>query len=151
MAYANPRIQSLSDIGPSLRTLMSYTLADYAAAGTYAGAVGDIVTFSSTGNWYCKIAPDDTTKRLGVVRKVEKAAAGTNLGYLVVEWFDIYKFVKLTTDDLATCTLGNAAIKDGNTTVYDNFDAGATTGNLVVVAKSGTSGAGTIVAAVVAL
>ena len=31
--------------------------------------------------------------------------------------------------------------------LLDNFDAGATTGNLIVVSKSGTSGAGTLVAA----
>jgi hypothetical protein len=45
-------------------------------------------------------------------------------------------------------TLGNSAIKDGDTSVASNFDAGASTGPLVVWAKSGTSGAGTCLCAV---
>jgi sulfate adenylyltransferase subunit 1 (EFTu-like GTPase family) len=105
-----------------------------------------VVTNNTAANWGVEIAPDNDTSFLGKVVKVEKEA-GTGTGYVVVEWYDIVRFVELTTDDLSTCTLGNSAIKDGATTVLDNFDAGATTGNLIVVSKSGTSGAGTIVAA----
>jgi len=127
---------------------MAYTLADYTAAGTYDGEVGDIVMFSTAGNHYVKIAADDTTKRLGRVQKVEKAAVSTAVGYLVVDWFDVHRFVECTTDDLSTVTLGNSLIKDGNTTVVDNFDAGASTGSIIAIAKSGTAGAGTALGAV---
>lgn len=151
MPYTNPRGLPIDDVGTLIATVMAYTLADYTSGGTYTAAVDDIVTFSSTGNHYVKIAPDDTTKRLGRVTKVVTAASGTAQGRLAVEWFDVRAFVRLPIDDLSTATLGNAAIKDGNTTVYANFDAGATTGNLVVVAKSGTSGSGYLHCAVVHL
>jgi hypothetical protein len=82
--------------------------------------------------------------------KIEKAPSGTEQGRVLIEWLDVIRFVELTTDDLSTVTLGNAAIKDGDTTVANNFDAGASTGNLIVVSKSATSGAGTFVAAVIA-
>jgi hypothetical protein len=150
MPYTNPRGLAGSDIGESLRTLCACTLADYTAGGTTQPAVDDIVTNSATGNWFVKRAPDNDTGFLGKVVKVEKAPSGASEGRLLIEWFDVIRFVELTTDDLSTVTLGNAAIKDGDTTVANNFDAGASTGNLVVVSKSGTSGAGTLVAAVVA-
>jgi len=49
---------------------------------------------------------------------------------------------------LVGLTVGNSAIKDGNTTVVDNFDALSTTGNLIVVSLSAASGAGYACAAV---
>ena len=150
MPFVDPRVLAVDNIGPPLRTLCAYTLVDYTAAGTTAAAVDDVVVFSTTGNWYVKRAPDNAVSFFGKVVKIEKAAVGTAVGYVMVEWYDVVRFVRLTTDDLATCTLGNAAIKDGDTTVADNFDAGGTTGNLKVVAKSGTAGAGTICAALVA-
>jgi hypothetical protein len=77
---------------------------------------------------------------------VETAPSGTDTGFVTVEWLDAVRILELATDDLSTVTRGNSAIKDGDTTVANNFDAGATTGNLIVVAKSGTSGAGTFAA-----
>jgi hypothetical protein len=150
MAYTNPRSLAIDDIGEPLRTLAQCTLADYTVAGTTTPAVGDIVTNSTTGNWYVARAPDNDTSFLGKVVKIEKAPTGTAIGQLVIEWLDVVRFLKLDTDDLSTVTLGNAAIKDGDTSVANNFDAGASTGNLKVWAKSGTSGAGTILAALVA-
>ncbi len=150
MAYTNPRTLAVDDIGEPLRTLAQCTLADYTVAGTTTPVVGDIVTNSTTGNWYVARAPDNDVSFLGRVLKIEKAPSGSALGQLVIEWIDVVRFVKLDTDDLSTVTLGNAAIKDGDTSVANNFDAGASTGNLKVWAKSGTSGAGTILAAVVA-
>jgi hypothetical protein len=141
MPYTNPRGLAGSDIGDLPRTLCACTLADYTAGGVTQPAVGDIVTNS---------APDNDVSFFGRVIKIEKAPAGSEPGRLVIEWLDVIRFVELTTDDLSTVTLGNAAIKDGDTTVGNNFDAGATTGNLIVVSKSGASGAGTFVAAVVA-
>src|SRR5207247_1278514 len=138
ISYTNPRGLSLTDQGSLCATLMAYTLADYSAAGTYAGAAADVVTLSTTGNQYVKLAPDNQAKLIGRVASVALAAAATAVGYLVVEWLDIERFVVVDCDDMSTMTLGNAAIKDGNTTVYNNFDAGATTGILIVVAKSGT-------------
>lgn len=150
MPYTNPRGLAGSNIGEALRVLFACTLADYAASGTTAPAVGDVVTNSPTGNWMAKRAPDNDVSFLGKVVKVEKAPVGTEQGRISVEVYDVIRFVELTTDDLATVVLGNSAIKDGDTTVADNFDAGATTGNLIVVSKSGTAGAGTFVAAVLA-
>ena len=129
------------EAGPEFTHLHSYKLADYTAAGTYAGAVGDIVTVSSDHNWAVEIAGDDTTKRLGEVTKIELAASGTAAGYLMVRWFDAMRVVEVDSDDATSCTLGNSLIKDGDTTVEDNFDAGATTGPIVCVSKSATSGA----------
>src|SRR4051794_36005280 len=123
MAYTNPRGLPVADMGARLATLNACTLADYAASGTTAPVVDDVVTVSTTGNWYVKRAPDNTTGKLGKVTKVELAPAGTALGYVAVEWLDAIRVVELTTDDLATCTLGNSAIKDGDTSVADNFDA----------------------------
>jgi hypothetical protein len=148
MSYTNPRGLAMSDTGTLVTTLMTYTLADYTAAGTTAAAENDIVTFSTTGNHSVAIAPDNQALRLGRVKKVELAAADTAAGFLTVEWLDVERFVAVDTDDLATVTLGNALIKDGNTTVKNNFDAGSTTGAIIAVAKSGTSGAGTVWGAV---
>jgi hypothetical protein len=150
MPYTNPRGLSGSAIGEGLRTLCACTLADYTASGTIAPAVGDIVTNSATGNWFAKRAPDNDLSFFGRVLKIEKAPVGAEQGRIVVEWLDVIRFVELSTDDLTTVTLGNAAIKDGDTTIADNFDALATTGNLIVIAKSGSSGPGTFVAAILA-
>jgi hypothetical protein len=150
MPYTNPRGQALTDIGEAITTLGAYTLADYTAGGTTQPAVNDIVTFSATGNWYVKRCPDNQTSKLGQVKKIEKQASGTSVGYVVVQWLDVVRLVEVDCDDMSTMTLGNSAIKDGDTTVADNFDALATTGNLIVIAKSATSGAGTALCALVA-
>lgn len=150
MPYTNPRTLPGSAIGDGLRALCACTLADYTAGGTTTPSVGDSVTNSATGNWFAKRAPDNDLSFIGRVLKVEKGPVGTEQGRIAVEWLDVIRFVELSTDDLTTVTLGNAAIKDGDTTVADNFDALATTGNLIVVSKSATSGAGTFVAAVLA-
>lgn len=120
------------------------TLADYTAGGATAPAVGDIVTPSGTGNWYVKRQANDVTKRMGEIIKIELAPSGSDEGLVVVEWFDAIRVVEVDTDDLSTVTLGNSLIKDGDTTVADNFDAGSTTGPIVAVSKSGASGAGTV-------
>jgi hypothetical protein len=151
MAYTNPRGLGTSDAGALVTTLCAYTLADYTSAGTQDPAVDDIVTLSSTGNHFVKMAPDNTTKRLGRVTRIDNKITGTATGHITVEWLDINRFVECDTDDLSTVTLGNSLIKDGDTTVENNFDAGATTGNIVAWAKSGTSGAGTVLGAVVCL
>jgi len=133
--------------GGLISRLCAYTLATYSAAGTAPPADGDIVTFSSGANNRVVLAPDNTVGLLGRV----KGAPNTTDLTVNVEWLDVYAFVELATDDLSTVTLGNAAIKDGNTTVVNNFDGGATTGNLKIVALSGSSGAGTVCCAVVML
>lgn len=128
---------------------MACTLADYTVAGTTTPVIGDIVTPTTTGNHYVARAPDNQTKLLGRVTKIELAPLSTALGYLVVEWLDVERFVVVDCDDMTTMTLLNSAIKDGATTVANNFDAGSTTGPLIVVAKSGTAAAaGTAVCAV---
>jgi hypothetical protein len=148
--YTNPRGLPLTDIGEILRTTCRCTLVDYTSGGTTQPAVGDIVTFSATGDWYVKRAADDVNNRLGRVTKIEKAPVGTDEGLLVITWLDIVRFVEVACSNLALVTRGNSAIKAGADTVANDFDAQATTGNLVVVAKSAASGAGTAVCAVVA-
>jgi hypothetical protein len=123
--------------------LHQFTRADYSAAGTSDPAEGDIVSISSAGNWYVKLAPDNQASRLGRVTKLVKTGASAAVGECVVEWLDCERVVACATDDLSTVTLLNSLIKDGNTTVVNNFDAGATTGPIIAVSKSGTSGAGT--------
>lgn len=127
--------------GDEFTHLHSYTLTDYTAAGTTAAVVGDIVEVSSNANWAVKVAADDLTKRMGEVTKIELAASGSDTGYLVVSWLDAIRVVEVDSDDASTCTLANSLIKDGNTTVKDNFDAGSTTGPIVCVSKSAASGA----------
>lgn len=129
------------EVGPDLTHIAACTLADYTVAGTTTPVVGDIVEVSSTGNWYVKRAANDTTKRLGEVVKVELAPSGSALGYLVVRWLDAIRVVEVDVDDATTVTLANSLIKDGDTTVADNFDAGSTTGPIVCVSKSAASGA----------
>jgi hypothetical protein len=149
MAYTNPRGLSLTDQGQTVVTLCQFTQADYSAAGTSDPAAGDIVTFSTTGNYYVALAADNTTARFGRVVKVEKSGASAAVGTVVVEWLDVERFVAVDCDDMSTMTLGNSAIKDGNTTVVNNFDALAATGPLVVWAKSSTAAvAGTALCAV---
>ena len=134
-------------IGGLVSRLCEYTLATYTAAGTSAPADGDIVSFTTTNNRVV-ITPDDTTGVNECIGRVKGAPNTTDLT-VNVEFLNVLAFVELATDDLSTCTVANAAIKDGNTTVVNNFDAGSTTGPLKVVAKSGTAGAGTICCAVV--
>jgi hypothetical protein len=151
MAYTNPRGLPLTDIGPTLVTLMACTLADYTSGGTQTPLVDDIVTFSATGNHYVKRAGDNRVSKLGRVKKIEVAPSGTAVGYVTVEWLDVVRFVEVACDDMSTMTLGNSAITDGADTVANNFDAGATTGNLIVIAKSSTaSAAGTALCALIA-
>ncbi len=123
-----------------------YTLADYTAGGTTAPAVGDLVILSTAGNSYVKRAGDNANGSAGLGRVT---AVNTTDGTVQVEWFNIRAFVKLATDDLNTVTLGNSVIKDGDTTVASNVDAEATTGPLIAVHRSGTSGAGYVLAALV--
>lgn len=122
--------------------LHACTLAAYTAAGNTTPVKGDLVTIDTTGNYYVERAPDNTTKRLGEVVQIDTAPVGSAVGYVVVEWYDAERIIECTTDDLSTVTLGNSLIKDGDTSVADNWDAGATTGSIIAVAKSGTSGAG---------
>lgn len=132
--------------GGLISCLCNYTLATYSAAGLTAPADGDIVVFTSADRRVV-LAPDNDVGNTGIGRV--KGAANTADLTCNVEWFNIYAFVELNTDDLSTTACGQSAIKDGNTTVVNNFDAAATTGNLVVVAESASSGAGTIQCAVV--
>jgi hypothetical protein len=138
---AVPQRNLNGEVGPELTHLHACTLADYTVAGTTTPVVGDIVVVSATGNWYVKRAANDTTKRLGEITKIELAPTGTAAGYLMVKWLDAIRVVEVDTDDATTVTLGNSLIKDGDTTVADNFDAGSTTGPIVAVALSAASGA----------
>lgn len=141
------RLIGTDDIPPAGGFLLRkhvYTLATYTAAGTTTPAVGDIVSNSTGANDRVARAPDDSANvMLGRVKAVNTTDLTVD-----VEWINVFAFVELPIDDLATATLGNAAIKDGDTTVAANVDAGAGVGNLIVVAKSGTAGAGTICCAV---
>lgn len=129
------------EAGEDFTHLHACTLADYSAAGTTTPVVGDAVEVSSTGNWYVKRAADDRSKRMGEVVKVELAPVSTSVGYLVIRWYDAIRVVELDSDDATSCTLANSLIKDGDTSVADNFDAGSTTGPIVCVSKSAASGA----------
>ncbi len=131
------------ECGPDFTHLHVYTLSTYSAAGTAGPAVGDIVIPLVTGNWYVCLAANDTTKHLGEVVKIEQAHVSTGPGYIVVRWLDAIRVVACTTDDASTVTLLDSLIKDGDTTVLDNFDAGATTGPIVAVSKP-ASGAGEV-------
>src|SRR5688572_24940 len=96
---AIPRRNLNGPSGPTFAHLHAYTLAAYTAAGTQAAAVDDVVTLDATGNWYVEMAPNDTTKRLGIVRKIELDAVSTAVGYVVVEWLDAIRSVQVNTDD----------------------------------------------------
>lgn len=146
---AVPRRNLNGPAGPSFAHAAACTLADYTAAGTTTPVVGDLVTVTATGNWFVARVANDVTKRLGIVRKIELAPVSSSVGYLVVEWLDAHRVVELDTDDATTVTLANSAIKDGDTTVAHNVDAGATTGPLVVVSKSATAAAAAKVYALV--
>lgn len=133
--------------GGLIARLCAYTLATYSAAGTAAPADGDLVVFTGTTNRVV-LAPDNDIGLTGIGRV--KGTPNTTDLTVNVEWFNVHAFVELATDDLSTITIGNSVKKDGNTTVVNNVDAATdTTGNLVAVAASGTSGAGTVLAAVV--
>ncbi len=50
MPYTNPRGLPIADMGyPALTALCACTLADYSAGGTQTPVIGDVVTFSTTG------------------------------------------------------------------------------------------------------
>ncbi len=145
------RVIGTDDVVPSgglITRLHTYTLATYTAAGTSAPAAGDYVQNGTAANDAVVIAANDGTNVM--IGRVKAAANTTDLT-CVVEWLNVFAFVELPIDDLSTATLGNAAIKDGATTVVANFDAGAAVGNMIVVSKSGTSGAGTICCAVLVI
>ena len=145
-----PLRNALGASGSRCVRLHACTLAAYSVAGTQAPAVGDVVTFDATGNMHVELAEDDRPVFLGQVTKVELAPAGTDAGYVVVDWFDVQRFVEVDCDDATSATLLNSAIKDGDTTVVNNFDAGATTGTLIVVGKSAAAGACKLTCAVAA-
>lgn len=146
MATRGIGTDDIAPYGGFVTRLHDYTLASYSAAGTTAPAVGDIVSSTTTNNRVV-LTPDDTTGVNEMIGRVKVVDTG-NL-QVTVEWLNVLGFVELACDDLSTATVANAAIKDGNTTVVNNFDAGSTTGPLKVVALSGSSGAGTLCCAVV--
>jgi len=130
--------------GFPVTSLCNYVLANYSAAGTVSPAVGDYVTYENTGNFRVALLPDGSANvPIGRVKSVN-----TSDLTVVVEWLNVIGSCKLPIDDLSTATLLNSAIKDGDTTVVANFDAGATTGPMVVIGKSGTAGAGYLACAV---
>ena len=131
--------------GFPLVTTENYTLATYTAAGTTVPAVGDIVSFSSgANNRVVRAANDGSNVAIGRVKSVNTVDLT-----VAVEWLNVFAFVSLPCDDVGTSPLGNAAIKDGDTTVAANFDAGAALGNMIVVGESVASGAGYLRCAVV--
>lgn len=134
----------IADYGELFSTPCQFTRADYTAAGLTDPAEGDIVTMSATGNFFVKMLPDNQTGRFGRVTRLEETGASGATGKCVVEWFDVVAAVKMNVLNLANVTLGNSMIKNGNTTVPEDWDALATTGSVIAWAKSGTSGAGTV-------
>lgn len=151
MAYTNPRGLAIADMGQTLVTLCACTLADYTSGGTQTPLVDDVVTFSATGDWFVKRAGAGAASKLGRVTKIEVAPTGTATGFIAVEWLDVERFLSLDCAVLANATRGNAAKKVGADTTAHDWDAQAATGsNLLVVAKSAASGAGTIQVAVLA-
>lgn len=129
-----------------LAHLCNYVLANYTAAGTVAPVDGDLVTFGTAGPWQVVRLPDNQGSKIGRVKGNPNTVDLT----VNVEWLDCLGFVKLNADDLSAVTLGNSAIKHGNTTVANYVDAAAGTGNLIVVEKSAATGAGWIICAIFA-
>lgn len=124
----------------------NYTLATYTAGGVYVPTVGDYVQFSNAANSLVVMAADSATN-IAIGRVV---AVNTTDLTVLVEWLNVWSFVKLPCDDMTTITLGNAVIKDGNTTVPANFDGGAAVGNMIAIDKSSTAAvAGYVLCAVV--
>src|ERR1041385_7056711 len=138
----------MTDIGPTITTLCACTLADYSSGGATAPAVVDVVSVSATGDWYVKRPGANHTKLLGRVVKVVQAPAGTAVGYVQVEWLDVVGFRQVAVSNLSNVTRGNSAKQiNADSAAGEDFDAQATTGNLIVVAKSAASGGGTAVCA----
>ncbi len=149
MAFTDPRGIGISDQGNLLVTLMACTLADYSAGGTQTPLVDDIVTFSSTGDFFVKRVGDEKAANCGRVTKIAVAPVGTAVGAVSVEWLDVSRFVRLDCSVLANATRGNVCEKAGADTVAHDWDApDATGGNLLCIAKSAATGAGFLEAAV---
>lgn len=138
----------LADVGLSLVTLATYTRDRYSNSSASDPEAGDLVTLGAGANHEVFLCADGTTARLGRVTRVESLSESTDEGRVVVEWFDLVRFVTVPCDDLSTATLGKAAIKDGDQDVRANCDAGGTTGSLIVWAKSAATGSGTLLCAV---
>jgi len=151
MAYINPRGLAIADQGTTTVALQACTLADYTAGGITTPAVDDLVTFSATGDHYVKRCPAAQAAAIGRVAKVEKAPAGTDAGFVTVEWLDVERFLKLTSSNLANVTRGNRAKKLGADTTASDWDAtGATGSQFLVTAKAAATGAGDFLVAVLA-
>jgi hypothetical protein len=151
MGYINPRGLAIADMGTTTVALQACTLADYTSGGTTTPAVDDLVTFSATGDHYVKRCPSAQAAAIGRVAKVEKAPAGTDAGFVVVEWLDVERFLKLTSSNLTNVTRGNRAKKLGADTTANDWDAtGATGSQLLVTAKAAASGSGDFLVAVLA-
>lgn len=150
MAYTNPRGLPIADMGVTLVALCACTLADYTAGGTQSPQVGDIVTFSATGDFYVKRCGANAAVAMGRVTKIEVAPAGTAVGYVGVEWLDVERFVALNVLSLATITRGQRIVKNGADTVAEDWISQASGSQWLAVAKSAASGAGQCVAAVLA-
>ena len=151
MAYVNPRGLAIADMGTTTVALQACTLADYTSGGTTTPAVDDLITFSATGDHYVKRCPAAQAAAIGRVVKVEKAPAGTDAGFVTVEWLDVERFLKLTSSNLSNVTRGNRAKKLGADTTANDWDAtGATGSQFLVTAKAAASGAGDFLVAVLA-
>jgi hypothetical protein len=151
MGYINPRGLAIADMGTTTVALQACTLADYTTGGTTTPAVDDLVTFSATGDHFVKRCPSAQAAAIGRVAKVEKAPAGTDAGFVVVEWLDVERFLKLTSSNLTNVTRGNRAKKLGADTTANDWDAtGATGSQLLVTAKAAASGSGDFLVAVLA-
>src|SRR5947209_5641868 len=151
MPYTNPRGLPIADMGTTLVALCTCTLADYSAGGVQTPVVGDIVTWSGTGDFYVKRCAAAVAAGMGRVSKIEIAPSGTTPGFLAVEWLDVERFVALNVLSLATITRGNRITKNGADTVAEDWQApGATGSQWLAVAKSAASGVGTCLAAILA-
>lgn len=151
MPYTNPRGLPIADMGTTLVALCACTLADYSSGGTQTPLVGDIVTWSATGDFFVKRCGAGVAAGMGRVVKIEVAPVGTAVGYVAVEWLDVERFVQLNVLSLATITRGNRITKNGADTVAEDWQAPASTGSQwLAVAKSAATGAGKCLAAILA-
>src|SRR5260370_38269121 len=116
MAYTNPRGLPIADMGVTLVALCACTLADYSSGGTQTPLIGDIVTWSATGDFFVKRCAAATAIAMGRVSKIEVAPAGTTPGYVAVEWLAVERFVPLNVLSLPPITRGNRTPPDGAAT-----------------------------------
>jgi hypothetical protein len=141
-------------MGATLTALCACTLADYSSGGTQTPLVGDVVTFSATGDFYVKRCAANNAVAMGRVTKIEVAPVGTSVGYIGVEFLDVERFVvcglNTAISNLANVTRGQRMVKNGADTVAEDWVSQASGSQWLVVAKSAATGTGQAVCAILA-